>query len=777
MDREALKGLEFHRVLEEIARHCHSDVTRGLVRDILPLNDISLIHERFGQVGEILRLRDEGYPLNLYEFYDISEIIEKVRPEAATLDAGMLLHLLSVLRLIEEVWEVLKRNDLVYLRPLSDGLSGFPLIRSKIEETIDSEGRILDSASPILSEIRHKRISLEKRIKKRLEELVKDKRITPFLQDNFISTRSGRWVIPVRMDSKGDVKGIVHDVSRSGDTAFIEPLEIIGLSNELENIVAEERVEELRILRGISNLIRAEAKEIDRQFRVLVMIDLLNSIAIFSEMTRARIPEIKGSNFLRLHGARHPLLLISRPFEEVVPLDIEVGETDRVVVITGPNAGGKTVTVKTVGLLTAMALSGIPIPANASSSIPLLENIYVDIGDEQSIVDNLSTFSGHIRRISEILSRTGDRDMVILDELGTGTDPSQGSSIGCAILEDLRDRGAFVFATTHLIDIVGFVYSSQGMVNASMEFDQKTLRPLYRLKMGEPGESHAFEIASRYGLPEEIIKKARERLGRSEDFYRLIDDLKDKRDRYERLIMEEQERIKGLREKEERIRDIFTQLEKEKREILRKAYEEARSIVVDTERRLKSMMEEMRVRGPRSVANEIFEINREMEERIRDLSNEPMMDIDEIKEGDTVFIRSIGEDLKVIRVLRERKAVKVRFKNMEVEVDQREIFPPRGSNFKRKEEVSVDGGDAIERELNIIGLRVDEALGKLESFLNHAFLSGLREVKVIHGVGKGLLLRAVREYLEGHELVEDFGPAGDVSRGDGVTKIRMVPKA
>lgn len=773
MDRIAFKGLEFYKIIEEIARYSHSDSTRELINSISPFGDVDSVLKRFGQIREIMRLRDDGSRLSLYDFHDISSIIEKVRPEGSAVDPEDLLLLLPVLRLIEEVSEVLNEKDLVYLKPFSEGLSGFSFIRVKIEKTIDNEGNILDSASPYLAELRNKKRSLERRIKKRLEELMMDKRIATFLQDSFISMRSGRWVIPVRMDSKGEVKGIVHDVSRSGDTAFIEPVEIIGISNELENIIAEEKVEELRILREVSRLIRAEAEEIERQFKIIVTVDLLNSIVLFSENIRARIPDINRSGLLRLYEARHPILLISKKEEDIVPLSIEVGKSNKVMVITGPNAGGKTVAVKTVGLLTAMSLSGIPIPASQSSSIPLVKNIYVDIGDEQSIVDNLSTFSAHVRQISGILSKAGPEDMVIIDELGTGTEPSQGAALGCAILEELRDRGAIVFATTHLVDIVGFVYSSPGMINASMEFDQKTMSPLYRLKIGEPGESHAFDIVIRYGFPEAIIEKARSRLGEGSDLYKLINELTDKRNKYESLIKEEQERVEKLRTQETRIRNMFNDLERESKEILKRAYKEAEEIVFDVRKRLNLIMQQMKVKDPRLLTKEIEKIDKEIEGKIRDLSDEPVMDINNINEGDIVFVKSVGEDLEVIRVLKEKEAVRVRLRNMEIEVTLEDLCPPKGSTKNDREGIFVDADVNVGEEFNIMGLRVDEGVRKLESFLNHAFLKDLKEVRVIHGIGKGILLKAVKEYLKGHELVEDF--YSDES-GQGVTIIKLASK-
>lgn len=776
MKRESLERIDFYRVIDEIAKNSHSNATRELVEGISPLENLDSIIKRYGQIGEIKRLRDQGSPLSLYPFEDISGIINRIRPEGVAVEPRDLLILLPVLRLIEEVLGSFHKKDLCYLKPFLDGLSGFPSIRSVIERTVDDQGNILDSASPILRDIRNKKRVIERRIKKRLEELIADRLMAPFLRDSFISTRSGRWVIPVRMDSKGEVKGIVHDISRSGDTAFIEPIEIIGLSNELENTIAEEKVEELRILRDICGLIRANADEILRQFRVLLEIDLLNSIVIFSERLRAQIPHINESSLIRLYNARHPVLLITKSEDECIPLNIELNESERVVVITGPNAGGKTVAVKTLGLLTAMALSGIPIPADSSSTIPMIRNIYVDIGDEQSIIDNLSTFSGHIMRISYIIEKVGARDMVIIDELGTGTDPSQGASLGCVILEELRDRGAIVFATTHLIDIVGFVYTSEGMINASMEFDQVTLSPLYRLRIGEPGESHAFEIAAKYGLSEDIIKRAKARIENETDLYRLINGLKEKMDHYEGLIREEESRLEMLKAQEERLQGMLLMAEKEREKRLRKAYEEAREMVINIKRRLNSLIEEAKVKGAHGIAKEMTKIHREVEKRIRSLSNEPLVEIDNIREGDLVFVRSAGEDLKVLRVYPYRGTLRVKVRNMEVEVPIEDISPPKGSKVVSEEGVSINIDERIERELNIIGSRIDEGIQRLESFLNHAFLSGIREVRIIHGTGKGLLLRAVREHLKGHGLIEGFGPADRNQGGEGVTVVKLVSR-
>ncbi len=505
-----LKLLEFDKLLSLIADFANSKASRTHVLQIQPMDNKDDIETRFKQVSELRKMFHEGSPLKLFYFSDISDLIIKIRPEGAVLEAIELSEFIPVLSICNYISEQMKdRFDLPMLKKLTDHLTGFPDILEILIKSIDSEGNILDSASYLLAELRGKIRLFEVRIRKNLEEIIRDSRISVFLQDNFITTRSGRWVIPVRMDSKGMVQGVVHDVSKSGETAFIEPIGIINLTNELENLRAEQKAEEIRILRNICSMIRNVTRELKAEFDTLVYLDLLNCIAKFSDLLNMKSVEINNSYMIRLEKARHPLLELS--FRKigytnyVVPLDIHLGNENKIMVITGANAGGKTIALKTVGLLLLMALSGIPIPADSSSSLPLAKNLLVDIGDEQSIEKNLSTFSAHISNISEILKNTDSRTIILLDELGTGTDPEEGAAISCAILQEMQKKGALVFATTHLSEIKGFVHKTKGMINASMEFDQKSLTPLYRLRIGEAGQSHALEIAMRYGLPDIII--------------------------------------------------------------------------------------------------------------------------------------------------------------------------------------------------------------------------------------------------------------------------------
>ncbi|MBM4136407.1 MAG: endonuclease MutS2 [Nitrospira sp.] len=777
---ESLKVLEFDKILNVISRFSHSEASQKSVLKILPLHSIEDIEKRFGQIQEIRRLSHEGTPLKLFHFHDISQAIEKVRPIGAILDPRELLSILSVLQIISEVSSQLKEGkDIPLLREFAVTLTGFPEILVMIERTIDSEGNILDSASSLLFNLRTRIRRLEGKIRKRLEETIRDRRIAPFLQDNFITQRSGRWVIPLRMDSKGRIPGVVHDVSRSGETAFIEPLEIIGIANELGNILADEKAEEIRILRSICEKIRVVADEIEAQYKTIVYIDVLHSIARFADQLKMEIPRMNNTSLITLQRARHPLLMLSKKehgTEEVVPLDLSLGSNNTVMVITGPNAGGKTIAIKTAGLLLVMAMSGIPVPADSSSTFPLVSGLLVDIGDEQSIENNLSTFSAHVANISEILKRTDSKTIVLIDELGTGTDPVQGAAIACAVLHDLKEKGTLVFATTHLIDIVSFVFRTNGMINASMDFDQKTLMPLYRLKVGEPGQSHALEIAKRYGMPDDTIRLAKEMLGSmKEEFHNLITDLKEKRLQHEEALTELQRQRSDLKEKEILLKERLAEAEDQKSDILKHAHEEAKTIILDTKRQINAILEEAKRERSREAKKKIVKTEQQVDEKLKEYSREPSLSIEEVREGDVVFVRSIGYDAEVIHIDREHKHLRVKVGGKEIEVSISDIGYSKG----KLPETKIAGytlhreEEPVPFQLNMVGLRVDEALSRLEPFLNHASLAGLNEVTIIHGVGTGQLLKAVRSYLTEHPLVIQFR-SGEISEGgNGVTIVKM----
>ncbi|HAM51983.1 MAG TPA: endonuclease MutS2 [Nitrospiraceae bacterium] len=786
----ALNLLEFHKLLRVIATYSHSEASHKAVLDILPLDSRDDIERRLAQVDEIRRLAQEGNPLRLSGFSDISSLLAQIRPEGAILEPRELTLFISFLIILADISSQLaSREDLPFLRKLTNPLTGFPDILKILERSIDREGNILESASLALSELRGQVRRLQGRIRKKLEEMMKDDRISLFLQDTFITERSGRWVIPVRMDAKGQVAGVVHDVSRSGETAFIEPLAIIGLSNELENLIADQKAEEIRILRNICSGIRIIADDMATQYKIILFLDLLNCIAKFADQLQMWTPEINDSGIIRLAGAIHPLLFLTfqgiegktRSDHEVVPLDLHLGGTDTVMVITGSNAGGKTIAIKTIGLLLLMALSGMPVPADPSSSFPLVHDLLIDIGDEQSIENSLSTFSAHISNISEILKKANAKSLVLIDELGTGTDPDEGAALACAVLKEIRNSSALLFATTHLTDIKGFVHRTKGMLNASMEFDQKTLTPLYRLRTGEPGQSHALEIARRYGLPDGIIDSAKGMLGGIKvEFDNLIADLNAKRAEYENALSELRQQRIEVEETKRQLEQELSEAESNRKEMISKAYREASEIVAETKRQMHALLDEIKKRDKMKSRSAIKSVEAKQEEIVQRLKKYDAAEygtpsIDAIKEGDILFVRSLGYDVSVVGIDEKHNRLRVSTGSMEIAVPFSDI------GFKRGKSMSVRTGvtsldkldDAVSTKINLVGLRVDEALSRLEPFLNHASLANLSVVTVIHGFGTGRLSKAVREHLDSHPLIKGYR-SGELSEGGaGVTVVTL----
>lgn len=782
-----LNLLEFHKLLRVISNISHSEASEKAVLEILPLNSREDIERRLGQVNEIRRLSQDGNPLRLSRFSDIFPLLSLIRPEGAVLEPGELSIFIPFLNILSDITSQMNEiNDLPLLKKLTNRLTGFPGILHILEKSIDSEGNILDNASFMLSELRGQVRHLQGKIRKRLEEMMRDERLSLFLQDTFIASRSGRWVIPVRMDSKGQVPGVVHDISRSGETAFIEPLAIIGLSNELENLIAEQKAEEIRILRNICSKIRNVADEMAAQYRVVVYLDLLNCIAQFANQLMMQSPLINDSGMIHLAGARHPLLLLAfqkmGSGQEVVPLDVQLGGDNTLMVITGSNAGGKTIAIKTIGLLHLMALSGMPVPAGPSTSIPLIHDLLIDIGDEQSIENSLSTFSAHVSNISKILKRVDSKSLILIDELGTGTDPEEGAALACAVLREIKDRGALLFATTHLTDIKGFVHRTEGMINASMEFDQKTLTPLYKLRVGEPGQSHAIEIARRYGLPQRIIDSAKTMLGRIKvEFDNLIIDLNEKRSQYENDLGELKRRQGEIEEKSKQLGEKLLETETRKKEILAKAFKEASDIIMDTKRQMHALLEEIKKRDRDKRRELIKQLESRQEEVFEKLKEYDTTDygapsIDDIRSGDIVFVKSLDYDASVVEVDEKHNRLRVRSGGIEIEVPVSDIGFKRGRAVReRPSDVRFHCADeTVSSRINLVGLRVDEALSMLEPFLNHASLTGLPEVTIIHGFGTGILARAVREHLNGHPLIKEFRNGEPSEGGGGVTIATLI---
>ncbi|HIJ94317.1 MAG TPA: endonuclease MutS2 [Desulfuromonadales bacterium] len=784
---ETLTRLEFDKILSEISRHAHSFCTIRHIADIRPLDERHTISTTSARIAEIRALGRSGISLALGSFEDIRHALDQLKPAGSILSPQELLLFIPVLQLYAALARQLAhRTDIPQLKELQPPLQSFPDILEPLMASIDADGSIMDSASTLLRETRRAKRGLAGRIRKKIEEIIRSSGIEIFLQDDFITQRSGRWVIPVRMDSKGMVKGVVHDVSASGETAFMEPLEIVPFVNELESLAAEEKAEEIRILRQLSRWLREDAAAIADCFGTLVELDRLASIARFAEEFDLEVATLNDHGELRLVEARHPLLLIMQKrggLARVEALSLQLGgegASDSVMVITGPNAGGKTIALKTAGMLAIMALSALPVPSGPRSTFPLLDSLLVDIGDDQSIEQSHSTFSAHAARITAILQQSGSRSLVLLDELGAGTEPVQGAAIACGVLHELLLQGSRVIATTHLSEIIGFVHRSPGMINAGMAFDDVSFTPLYRLTVGEPGQSHAIEIARRFGMPERVISFAREMLGSAgSEFASLLTELRSRRNELEQARIELDRREARLLERDEQQRIRAAEIETLRREAVEKGWGDAKELISATRRRMNGLLDELKREKRLDIVEKIRRAEGELTEQLKPQELRPeLQSLAAVKTGDTVHIRTLGCDGIVLSIDERGGKARVRAGRMELDVALRELARPQGSGESgRAKQPSRSWRATIEEyeqsELKLIGMRVDEALAEMESFLNHAAAAGLGEVRIIHGLGTGRLRNAVREELERHPLVENHRP-GEAHEGrDGATVVTL----
>ncbi|MCL4823636.1 MAG: endonuclease MutS2, partial [Anaerolineales bacterium] len=673
--------------------------------------------------------------------------------------------------------------------------------------TLSDRGEVLDSASPKLASLRREIRVAHDRLMTRLQRYLTDPRTAPLLQENLITQRDGRYVVPLRAENKGKIKAIVHDQSSSGATLFVEPLNVVEANNELRELELQERDEERRILAELSRLVAEHGDEIIWGVESLALLDLAFAKAKYAEeihasepifmQTEDRRPKTDQSRHpspvLRLFHARHPLLDPTA----VVAIDFDIPEGKHAVVITGPNTGGKTVALKTVGLIVLMAQSGLHIPAQSGSELSLFKAVYADIGDEQSIQQSLSTFSGHITNIINVLKKADHRSLVVLDELGAGTDPQEGAALARAILAQLLQRGVTTLVTTHHPELKQFAHAAEGVVNASVEFDVKTLRPTYQLTIGLPGRSNAIAIASRLGLDPELVATARSEVS-PEDLRadKLLDDIRKERNRASR----EREKMEKARAKlEAKTKELETrldQMEDERREVLAKARAEGELEVAVLKRNIDSLKSQLRkARQPLEALKSLEEKVEVMEEKAqapveRQRSKvEAQSEISNLQSpirlGERVRVGTLNAE-GVVTALGESDAevqigslrVRARLVDLERKSEDRE-----SKSEARIESVSRPPSPAASSpvtrppspvtspglEVNLRGMMVDDALERLESYLEKAYLAGLPFVRIVHGKGTGKLRAAVRAALRGHSYVRSFEEAQSNEGGEGVT--------
>jgi DNA mismatch repair protein MutS2 len=708
------------------------------------------------------------------------------------------------------------------LAELARRIGEFPLVEGAIYDAISDQAEVRDDASPALARLRKEIRVVRARMMDRLHSILRGPAYRDMIQDPVITTRDGRYCIPVKSEYRVQFGGLVHDQSSSGATVFMEPTAVVELGNELRQVEIRERQEVERILRELTGRIGRVAEDLAESVAQLGELDFIGARAKLSLAMDAIEPEINGDGFVGLRRARHPLLA-----GHVVPIDMELGRGHTVVVITGPNTGGKTVSLKTVGLLALMAQSGLHIPAREGSTLPVFRGVYADIGDEQSIQQSLSTFSGHITNIAGILrevDRTRARSLVLLDEVGAGTDPTEGAALAKAILHSLLQSGARTIATTHYGELKEFAYSTEGVENASVEFDMETLQPTYRLMIGIPGTSNAFAIAARLGLPEPVVQAARGMIGTdrtvlSEVIQRLTEDQR----ATELDLHKAAKAAREVEEKRERYDRELRRLEVDRREILARARSEAEEMIRSARREMDRMREELRrlEKDARKVSQEgastpplqtmrdrLRQLSGQLEQRAESMSGSaasrapapetpaepaPQMDTKPPAVGDLVWVSGLNQRGTVLALPEGGKA-QVQIGSMRMAVPrenvQRILTPASGQTAP----AAIRGGQApvrgagggqpaadlrmraraeISPEVRLMGLRAEEALTRLDDYMDDVCLAGLSPVRIVHGKGTGALKRVVWEYLQEHPNVAGFRHPKEEEGGSGVTLVEL----
>jgi DNA mismatch repair protein MutS2 len=785
MDDRSLKVLEFYQLLEVLKTFSVSPLGQKRCGALRPSTDLPVIRSR---LIEVLELRDIFVTLGdipLGGLKDIEDIFKRLEVEGSILDVQELLDIYRQIDLskgIKRFFQKLKVIEAPHLQEKILRLSSLKALEKEILQAISTKGEILDRASPRLKEIRHQLGEVREKAKVVLEHLLHREDLQFIFQEQFITLRNGRYVLLIKSDFKHRLKGIIHDQSQSRMSYFFEPLEVVTLNNEVSILVGEEKEEENRILTDLSNRVREERESLWSDFEILGEMDLLYAMARLSILLKAIKPILNENGQIDLREARSPVLIFQKG-DQVVPIDLHMGDGIRTLIISGANAGGKTVALKTLGLLTLMVQCGLPIPVKEGSQAAIFNNILAIVGDEQNIEENLSTFSSHLLHLNQILEETGPRSLILLDELGVGTHASEGCALAMAFLDRFRERGSSIVVTTHFDRLKAYGYLHPDVENVAVAFDEKTLEPKYTLLYGVSGLSNAFLVAEKFGIAEEVLQLARQhRDGGEQEVGRVLE-------RLEKLRMDsERERAQLLQMKEEatrereRLKEVLEGIKKRRQEIFSQAEEKARKSVLKVEEQLKQWAQQWKEEKRHSKSSRIGLPHREIQEvkekifpSIRGKGNTAGRGGFQV--GDHVRILSlrthgvvteVEESLKQVEVMTEKAKVRTFFSDLVRVTDgeEKELEIPKGLFQKRDEE-------DISSQLNVIGLTVDDALPRVDKFIDQALLHGLEKVQIIHGVGSGRLREAIGKYLHGHQGVKGFAPGDAMRGGRGITVVEL----
>ncbi|MCI0705863.1 MAG: endonuclease MutS2 [Ignavibacteriae bacterium] len=776
----ALQKLEFDKVLDRVARLTSSEPGRAQATSAYPLTDITAINEELKRVSEAKELLIAEGTIPIDGVKNISPALQKTRVENHILTAVELLDVASTLKTARVMHGFLTKRKSIYphLAVFLPRLFYEKVVEYNIENAIDESGSIRDTASKELKRIRQDIIASEESLRRQLTAIVRRVSEQEFAQEEIVTTRDGRLVIPIKAEHKKHVPGFVHTSSASGATVYIEPAECLELNNSLRELHLQEFREIEKILRDLTRQVQEIQEPLELSLQTLALIDVIVAKAKYSIEILGNAPLVSAeSRRVRLVQARHPVLLQRHGREEVVPLDVELG-TDGVVtlIITGPNAGGKSVAMKTVGILALCAQAGLHIPASPESELPLFENVFVDIGDDQSIENDLSTFSSHLVRLKDIVTGANSTSLVLIDEIGAGTDPAEGAALGAAILDELTKRRAMTIATTHHGALKAFAHETPGMANGSLEFDQATLSPTYRFRFGVPGSSYALELAERLAIPPGVLIEARKHMGEEKTkLESLLAELESQ--------MQEQRRqsqlVSGERSELQRLIDSYeaklAEVKRDAASVRKKAVEEAQALIQKAQSTIERTVKEIREQGAdkkriQSAREEVTLLQTEIA-GLHQATPETIED-ETFAVGDSVRLRD-GSEVGEITELRGKEAVVV-WSNGKLRVPIAKLVKDKksaGSVISYQTDSNYEPQAAPEVDLR--GMLGDEAIEKVQRVLDDAIVSGLHRVDIIHGKGTGALRKKVTEFLKGYPHVKAFRLGEWNEGGSGVTVVEL----
>ncbi|TFJ93945.1 endonuclease MutS2 [Lentibacillus salicampi] len=778
MNERIFQTLEFNKIIEQLNSQAATSTGKELAVQLKPSVDIAEVRELQAETDEASRILRLNLAVPLGGIADIRASIKRsviggVLTTAECLDvANTIYGGRQVKNFLEKMEE-----ELPILKELAGRIETLRRLETEINSCIDDRGAMMDSASAKLRSIRSSIRTYESRVRDKLDNYTKSQ--SKMLSDAIITIRNDRYVLPVKQEYRGAVGGIVHDQSASGATLFMEPKAIVDLNNELQESKVKEKQEIERILRDLSGKIAEDEAVLSENVSILARIDFIVARAKLGRQMKAAMPAINDNRTINVKQARHPLL----PEDEVVANDVALGDDYTSIVITGPNTGGKTVVLKMIGLFTLMAQSGLQIPADDGCEMAVFDDVFADIGDEQSIEQNLSTFSSHMTNIVSILREAGHKSLVLFDELGAGTDPQEGAALAMSILDDIVSRGARVVATTHYPELKAYGYNRDHVVNASVEFDVETLQPTYRLLIGVPGRSNAFDIAKRLGLAQTVIDQAKSHVGHSESVENMIASLDESRRQaeadYERAnsVLEESKQLRSDLKKaweqfEHKREDLYLKAENKADKALQKARDKA-EMIVDEIRHMKT--------GAQLKEHEWIEARKMLEEAQPDLSaktsdkpKKPSNTEQELKPGDAIKLITANQQGTVLEKTGENDYL-VQVGIMKVKVKRNEIQPVKQKSTVTEKPLATVKGSSyhVKTELDLRGERFEDAMGTLEKYLDDALLAGYPKVFIIHGKGTGALRNGVKEFAKRHPRIASDRPGSAGEGGNGVTVLEL----